>query len=77
MNELIIILNGIHKLPEIGAYQPKQYLCSNIACGGDVSCTKCPLVNPEYINPDIEIYVTQIHQTMEVMHHETRDSTTN
>ena len=74
MNELVITLIGIYNLPERSDYSPKEYLCESIKCP-DVLCSCCPLGNPDYINPDKEIFVTQIHKTSEVMNHETRNST--
>lgn len=76
MDKLIIILNGIYNLPERKNYAPKEYLCDLIICL-DVRCNCCPMGNPKYLNPDKEIFVTQIHKTLEVINHETRNSATN
>lgn len=72
--QLIIILNGIWHLPERKDYAPKKYICDLIICP-DVLCRNCPMGNTHYLNPDKELFVTQIHKTLEVMNHETRNST--
>ena len=74
MDKLITILNGIYNLPERKDYAPKEYICDLIICP-DVLCSNCPMGILEYLNPDKELFVTQIHKTLEVMNHETRNST--
>lgn len=66
--DLITILIEIYKLPETDIEKPKEYLCDNIRCP-DVLCSSCPLGNPKYLNPDKEIFVTQIHKTLEVINY--------
>ena len=74
MDKLITILNGVWKLPQTGDYDPKGELCRKTLCT-NVQCGNCPFDSElHFPNPD-EHFVTQIHKTLEVMNHETRNST--
>lgn len=76
MDKLITILNGIHNLPvnEEDDCDPKDALCGHTQCAS-VYCRNCPFdYQIQSLSPD-EHFVTQIHKTLEVMNHETRNST--